>query len=278
MARCSPSSRTVSRMKSTSSATTSSRDGSASSPMISLSAHGLPWAARPTMTAAAPVVASTVCALAREVMSPGRDHGHVDELDELRRERVVGLARVHLLRRARVERERRGAGIDELRADLEAGPRAVREAAAHLDRERERDRVRDRLDDRARAAGLLEAVRARAGLRHLADGAAEVDVDDVRARVLDHAGGLGHHAGLGAEDLNRERMLVGGDPQVAERALVLVREPGAADHLRADEPGAEAAALAAEGLHADPGHRARARGGRGSRRPRFARIRVDLPA
>ncbi len=60
----------VSRMKSTSSATTSSRDGSASSPMIWLSAHGLPWAARPTMTAAAPVVASTVCARAREVMSP----------------------------------------------------------------------------------------------------------------------------------------------------------------------------------------------------------------
>jgi hypothetical protein len=153
-----------------------------------------------------------------------------------------------------VEGERRGAGVDELRPDLEAGPRAVREAAAHLDRERERGRVRDRFDDRARARRLLEAVRARARLRHLADGTAEVDVDDVRARVLDHPGGLGHHAGLGAEDLDRERMLVGGDAQVAERALVLVREPGAADHLGADEPGAEAAPLAAEGLHADPCH------------------------
>ncbi len=38
--------------------------------MISRSAHGLPWAARPTITAAAPVVASTVCARARDVTSP----------------------------------------------------------------------------------------------------------------------------------------------------------------------------------------------------------------
>ncbi len=57
-------------MNRTSSATTSSRDGSPSSPMIWLSAHGLPCAARPTMTACAPVVASTDCAFAREVMSP----------------------------------------------------------------------------------------------------------------------------------------------------------------------------------------------------------------
>ena len=57
-------------MKRSSSATTSSRDGSRSSPIISASAHGLPWAARPTITAAAPVVASTDCARAREVMSP----------------------------------------------------------------------------------------------------------------------------------------------------------------------------------------------------------------
>ena len=57
-------------MKRMSSATTSSRVGSDSSPMISRSTQGLPCAARPTMTAAAPVEASTACALAREVMSP----------------------------------------------------------------------------------------------------------------------------------------------------------------------------------------------------------------
>ena len=38
--------------------------------MISASAQGLPCAARPIITAAAPVVASTACARARDVMSP----------------------------------------------------------------------------------------------------------------------------------------------------------------------------------------------------------------
>ena len=49
-----------------------------------------------------------------------RDDRHVDELDELGGQRVVGVARVHLLRRARVERQRRGAGLDEPRPELEA--------------------------------------------------------------------------------------------------------------------------------------------------------------
>ena len=40
---------------------------------------------------------------------------------------------------------------------------------------------------------------------------------------------------LRAEELDRERMLVRGDAQVAERPLVAVLDPGAAHHLRADE-------------------------------------------
>ena len=47
---------------------------------------------------------------------------------------------------------------------------------------------------------------------------------------------------------------VSGDAQVAKGFLVFVREPGAAHHLGADEPGAEAAALSAKRLHADAGH------------------------
>ena len=46
------------------------RDGSSSRPRISRRAHGLPCAARPTITAAAPVVARADCAFAREVTSP----------------------------------------------------------------------------------------------------------------------------------------------------------------------------------------------------------------
>jgi len=76
-----------------------------------------------------------------------------------------------------------------------------------------------------------------------------LDVDNLRSigRVYRTAAALNR--------LDRERVLVWRDPQVAERALVPVREPGAAHHLRADEPGAETASLAAKRLHTDARHR-----------------------
>ena len=49
-------------------------------------------------------------------------------------------------------------------------------------------------------------------------------------------------------------MLVGPHPEVAERPLVAMLDPGHRDHLRADEPGAVAASLAAERLDAHSGH------------------------
>ena len=48
------------------------------------------------------------------------DHRHVDPLDQLGGERMVGLAGVHLLRRARVERERSRTRGDEPGPDVEA--------------------------------------------------------------------------------------------------------------------------------------------------------------
>ena len=154
-----------------------------------------------------------------------------------------------------MERQRCGTDLDQPRPDVEARPGAVLEPAAHLHAHRELDRGRDRSHDRAGSVRVVEQGRARAGLRDLADGAAEVDVDDVRSRVRDHARGLGHHGRVRPEDLHGERVLVAGDPQVAERPFVSVLEPGAADHLGADEPGPVAAALTPEGLNADAGHR-----------------------
>ena len=61
--------------------------------------------------------------------------------------------------------------------------------------------------------------------------------------------------GLGAEDLDRERVLVGRDAQVAERALVAVLDPGRGDHLGADETGSEAPSLPPKRLDRDAGHR-----------------------
>ena len=121
-----------------------------------------------------------------------------------------------------MERQRRGARLDEPRADLETRPRPVLEPAPHLDRHGDGDGVRDGGHDPAGAVGIVQQRRACAGLRHLLHGAAEVDVDQVGARLLDHARRLGHRLRLGAEDLDGEGMLVGGDAQVAERTLVAV--------------------------------------------------------
>ena len=105
-----------------SSATTSSRVGSGrvGRRRSRASAHGLPCAARPTITAAAPVVARTACARAREVTSPEAITGTPTQLDELGGERVVGGARVHLLGGARVEGQRGRAGLDQPRPELRA--------------------------------------------------------------------------------------------------------------------------------------------------------------
>ena len=121
-----------------------------------------------------------------------------------------------------MERQRGRAGLDEPRADRRGSRASRREAAPHLHRDRDVDGIGDGRDDPAGELGIVEQRRARAGLRHLADGAAEVDVDDVGARGLDHARRVGHRVGVGAEDLDRQRMLVGGDAQVAERLLVAV--------------------------------------------------------
>jgi hypothetical protein len=166
-----------------------------------------------------------------------------------------------------VQRERGGAGVDEPRPELEAGACAVLEAAAHLHRDRELDGGRDGLDDARGAAGILEQGRARAGLRDLAHRAAEVDVHDVRAGVGDHPRRLGHHGRIGAEDLHGQRVLVAGDAEIAKRALVSVVQPGATDHLGANQPRTEAPALAAEGLHAHARHRGEHEPGRNLHRP-----------
>ena len=154
-----------------------------------------------------------------------------------------------------MERQRRRSRLDEPRPELEARARAVLDAAPHLHRDRDVDRARDRGDDPHRELRILHQMRAGAGLRHLADGAAEVHVDDVRARRTRPSAPPPPSSRLRAEDLDRERMLVGRDAQIAERPLVAVPDPGGRDHLRAHEPRAEAAALAAEGLDRDAGHR-----------------------
>ena len=140
--------------------------------------------------------------------------------------------------------------------DVEARARAVLEPAAHLHRHGHDDRLGDRVDDRGSArSGSSSSVAPapvfvtfRTGQPKLMSTMSAPAASTIRA-----ASAITRR--LGAEDLHGERLLVGRDAQVAERALVPVVEPGAAHHLRADEPRAEAPPLAAKGLHADARHR-----------------------
>ncbi len=185
----------------------------------------------------------------------GGDHRHVHERHQLGGQRVIGGAGVHLLRGAGMERQRGRPRFDKLRPNLETGPGAVAQAAPHLDGDRNVDGARDRFDDRAGAGGVIEQRRAGTGLRHLPHRAAEVDVDQICTSRLDHPRRLRHHEGIRAEDLDRERVLVSGDAEIAEGALVAVLDACHGDHLRAHEAGAVAAALAPERLYAHARHR-----------------------
>ena len=70
------------------------------------------------------------------------------------------------------------------------------------------------------------------------------------------AGRRAHHLGVLAEELDRDRVLVGMQPQqLAQRALVAVVQAEARDHLRDREAGAVAARLQADEPVADPRQR-----------------------
>ena len=185
---------------------------------------------------------------------PGCDHRDVDELDELRSQRVIGGAGVHLPGGTGMQRQCRGSRRDQLWADCQTRTRSVLQAATHLHRHGDVDRLRHRGHDGGCPVGILEQGRAGPGLRHLPDWASEVYVHDVRARRDDHPRGLRHHAGIGSEDLDRQRVLVPADAQIAQSPLVSMLQPGAADHLRAHQPRPVASSLTAKGLHRDTGH------------------------
>ena len=154
-----------------------------------------------------------------------------------------------------MERERRGAGVDEPRADLEARARAVASprriftlTGTSTASATASTIAQARSGSSSSVAPAPVFVTLRTGQPKLMSTRSAPAASTMRAASA-------ISARLRAEDLDRERMLVGGDAQVAERPLVPVLDPGAADHLRADEPGAEAASLAAKRLHADACHR-----------------------
>ena len=202
----------------------------------------------------------------------GRDDRDVDERDELRGQRVIRRARVHLLRRARMERQRRCARLDQPRPELEARARAVlapRGAASRSPAGRLRSRPPRRCRQ-ARSASSSRCAPAPVRVTFLTgQPKLRSTMSAPTASTIRAASAI--EPRLGAEELDRERVLVGGDAQVAEGALVAVLDPGAADHLGAHEPRAVAPALAPERLHADARHRREHEARRAPRRRRSTR-------
>ena len=104
-------------------------------------------------------------------------------------------------------------------------------------------------------------------LHHLIDRTAEVDVEDVEAQVLAHAGGIGHDCRIGAEQLRGDRMLLRIEGQVLQGAGGFLAAAGGADAMRAGELGHDQAAAAqsadeaAEDGVGDAGHRRQHGGG-----------------
>ena len=108
---------------------------------------------------------------------------------------------------------RDAAALGELARERDALAVARPQPRAQLDRHRQAAPARRRARDRDRAVGILEQRRAGAGLADLRHRAAHVDVDQVGAGGGDPLGGRGHHLGIGAEQLHRDRVLVRVDPQ-----------------------------------------------------------------
>ncbi len=191
----------------------------------------------------------------------GGDHGDGQLGGERERHRVVGVAFVELRRRARVDADGGRAGGDEPGRREAPELVAVPQPRADLHGDGDAAPLRGVVhglhhggDDAGGALGLGEQRRPGAGLDDLAHGAGHVEVDEVGAGGHRPPRRVGQHVGVGAEQLEPERVLVLPVGEVVERAPVVVVHAVGGDHLRVDEPGPPAAHAAPERRRREAGH------------------------
>ena len=175
-----------------------------------------------------------------------------------RDERVVGPAAVELLRRARVQGDRGDAGVGDQplgeRRPPSGRPARSRSAASPSPAGRS-PRPRP-----ARPRPPAPGHRSSAAPAPVFStfGTGQPMLRSISAGPACGGDGrrLAHHVGVGAEELDRDRALVGVDAQhLLDRAPVAVRDREARDHLRDRQPGAVALRLQAHEPVADPGER-----------------------
>ena len=139
---------------------------------------------------------------------------------------------------------------------LDATELARTKARAQLHRHGQSAPARRRPRHRHRTGRIGQQRGAGPRLAHLGHRAAHVDIDQVGAGGGDGLRRGGHHIGVVPEQLHRDGMLVGMDPQqLAAGPLVLVVHGEARDHLGHNQAGTEAAGLEAHEPVADPSQR-----------------------
>ena len=147
---------------------------------ISRKIHGRPWAARPIMTASAPVYSSTNFAFSGVVDVAVGDHGDAHRLLHRADRVVLGVARVHAGARAPVHGERLDAVILGDARDAQRIAVLLVPAGADLERDRHVHRLHHRIEDPRHQRLVLEQRRPGIDVADLLGRAAHVDVDDLR--------------------------------------------------------------------------------------------------
>ena len=169
-------------------------------------------AARPTITASQPVVCSTASARGAAGDVARGDHRDVDQRRRARPSARGRPCRCTSAARSAGAASAPRARLDQARAGAQRVARAVALAAAHLHRHRHVDRVRRPPRRCAPPTSPPSAEQRAAGarLRHLACTGQPMLMSTMSAPAVDHhARGLGQQRRLRAEDLHRQRALVG---------------------------------------------------------------------
>ena len=114
----------------------------------------------------------------------------------------------------------------------------------------------DRFENLADCRKVAQQAGAAVALHDFLGGTSEVQVDEVEAESLDHFGGFGHHLGIAAEKLGRDRVLVFVEVEIALGLLIFLAQNSVGrGELGHDETAsAEVADEAAEDGVGDAGH------------------------
>jgi len=147
---------------------------------------------------------------------------------------------------------------------------ALRLSSSHLHGDGSGGRADHRLHQALGKVGHAHQRRAGIAVDHPLGRAAEIDVDDIGARVLGDPGRGGHPAGVAAGELHHVRQ-PGRRHQLAAHVVVADAERAAGDHFRDDEAGAIAGGELSHRSVGDAGHG-------GEKRPIADRLIADAQA